>query len=294
MTKLYNFKPIFFKKMWGVESWILSGNDMANCIGTEKNNGEVISLKDLWKNIKIKSMRDDFPLLLKIITPIQNLSIQVHPDDRYAKKMEGCKGKDEFWYVLNNKNNMKIINGHSAISKNEFIKYVNNDNIEQIVSYETVKKGDCIQINAGTVHSLGKGVEVLEVQQSNSVTYRIYDYKRIDTEKCRDLNLKCGLKAINYPSVHNSIINSNKLLNGFKSIILEKNNQYTVKFYSLYGNNCEKIRLNTFCVIYVLEGEGFINSNNLHKSECVLVMFEEDQYITIGGQIKFLLIYCPN
>lgn len=281
--KFYTFVPVVFKKIWGQEIGLLSGNNIVNSIAYRKNNEEITTLKAIMK-------QEDFPLIIKIITPIKDLSIQVHPNDTYAQKEEKCLGKDEFWYILNDAQNMKIINGHKAPNRAEFLRYLNSNKLESILNCISVKRNDCVQITAGTVHSLKKDVKVLEIQENSDITYRIFDYKRMYNGAYRKLDLYHGLEAIVYPSIHKNIIRG-PFFNTCKKKVLEKNKHYTIIYYNLSQTYNQVLELKFFSVFYILEGSGYFEDTRVEKGMCFLITPTEQKCKISGKDLKFLLIY---
>ena len=120
-----------------------------------------------------------FPILIKLIDAKDNLSLQVHPDDSYAQKNEDEPGKTEMWYILDCEDGAEIIYGFKKnISKEEFVKRINDGTILDVVNRVAVKKGDVFFINSGTLHAIGKGIVIFEIQQNSNITYRVNDYNR--------------------------------------------------------------------------------------------------------------------
>ncbi len=134
----------------------------------------------------------EFPVLIKLIDAAGDLSIQVHPDDTYAKANEGQLGKTEMWYVLDCAEGASLYYGfEKEISKEELADAIQNDTLCDALHKVYIKKGDCFFIKAGTVHAIGAGTMIAEVQQSSNVTYRVYDYGRVGVDgKPRELHVE--------------------------------------------------------------------------------------------------------
>lgn len=142
----------------------------------------------------------NLPILIKFIDAKKDLSVQVHPNDEYAYKYEnGSLGKTEVWYVLDAKPNSKIIYGfHRDISKEELIEALEDGSIEDSLQFIDAKKNDVFFIEAGTVHAIGEGLLIAEIQESSNLTYRLYDYNRIDKNgKKRELHIDKALEVSN-------------------------------------------------------------------------------------------------
>lgn len=133
----------------------------------------------------------DFPILIKFIDAKDNLSIQVHPDNRYALKNEGQYGKTEMWYVMDAGKDAFLYYGfEKEISKEEFEKRILADNLLEALHAVPVKKGDVLFIESGTIHAIGKDILIAEIQQNSNVTYRVYDYGRVGADgKKRELHV---------------------------------------------------------------------------------------------------------
>lgn len=141
----------------------------------------------------------DFPILIKFIDAKQNLSIQVHPDNRYALKNEGQYGKTEMWYIMDAKEGAFLYYGFKKeISKEEFARRIENDTLLEVLNAVPVQKGDVLFIESGTIHAIGQDILIAEIQQNSNVTYRVYDYGRVGKDgKKRDLHIEKALAVTN-------------------------------------------------------------------------------------------------
>lgn len=173
---MLKLNPIKSEKIWGYELWIASTHPN----GTQKEFAEVVE--------------GDFPLLVKVIQANDTLSIQVHPDDDWAVKLEGegNRGKTECWYVLDAAPDAKIVYGiKEGFSNDVLAKAIEENKLEDYLEFVNVSKGDFIFIPAGTVHAIGGGLRLMEVQQSCDLTYRLYDWGR-----GREVHVQKGLSVI--------------------------------------------------------------------------------------------------
>lgn len=187
MKDILKLKHYHVEKIWGWEKWVLSCHEQGSSVVlNEKYQGEAL------KNI-INS-GDDFPILKKIINTKDKLSVQVHPDDRYAQTNEKASGKAECWYILNAEEGAKLILGiKKNLSRAKLEEIIYQGKIENYLEEIVVEKGDFIYIPPGTVHAIGKGIELLEVQQNSNITYRLYDWGR-----GRETHIKKSLDVIDY------------------------------------------------------------------------------------------------
>ena len=144
--------------------------------------------------------RKDLPVLVKLIDAKRDLSVQVHPSDEFAHEQEnGQDGKTEMWYVMDAEQDTRIAYGlHHAISREQFLKAIEDCNVEKYLQMVPVRKNDLFFIPPGTIHAIGAGCLIAEIQQSSNLTYRLYDYDRIDRNgNKRQLHLEKGLAVAN-------------------------------------------------------------------------------------------------
>lgn len=226
MKNLYplKFTPIFKERIWGGdklpsllnkkysiphcgESWELSGvQDDISVVseGYLKGNNleELIEvyMGELVGEKVYEQFGTEFPLLIKYIDANDRLSIQVHPDDELSGKRHGAYGKTEMWYVLQADEGAELISGFNrTIDRNSYLTALQNDKLDNLLQYDPVKPGDVFFIPAGRVHAIGKGIVVAEIQQTSDVTYRIFDFNRVDSNgQSRELHTELALDAINF------------------------------------------------------------------------------------------------
>lgn len=146
---------------------------------------------------------DSMPILIKFIDAAKDLSIQVHPDDCYARANEGDNGKTEFWYVLDAEEGAELIYGFEHPMDREKLKQaIENGRLEHMLHHIPVHKGDVFFVYPGTVHAIGKGIVLVEVQESSNLTYRLYDYNRVDRDgKKRPLHIEKACDVLNMDPV---------------------------------------------------------------------------------------------
>ena len=309
------FKPYYKKVIWGGnkiktffnrdienstnigESWEISAHkDGLSKIENESFNE--MNLMDLF-NDKNKRREvfgykclemEKFPVLVKFIDAKTNLSIQVHPDDNYAKINENDSGKNEVWYIMDCKEDAKIIYGFKdKVKKENLVEAINN--IEDNVKYINVKKGDFISIPAGTIHAICGGILLCEIQQTSDITYRVYDWGRKGLDgKPRQLHTKKALDVIN-------IENKSQRYNFFNftdSKNIYNSNNFSIDLINVKGNLTTASNKDFFNVYIVLEGNGSIKSNNfekvLDKGSTFLIPAELGTY-TLAGNLKLLKVY---
>ncbi len=217
------FKPILKDKIWGGsrlsskskkgddarigESWEISGLIGEESVVSEgylkdNNINELIEvyMTELVGERIYDEFGNEFPLILKLIDAKEDLSIQVHPDNEMAIKRHNCFGKTEMWYVCEAQENTSLVWGFEKDTNQEdYIKHLKNGTLEEILHFEPVRKGDVFYTPAGKVHAIGKGALIAEIHQSSDITYRIYDYNRIDKNgEKRDLHTDLALDCIDF------------------------------------------------------------------------------------------------
>ena len=140
-----------------------------------------------------------FPILIKLIDAKQKLSVQVHPDDEYALANEGEFGKTEMWYIVDCEPDAKLAYGFKKnINKAQFEKRIKDNTLDEVINYVPVKKGDVFFIEAGTLHAIGEGILIAEVQQNSNTTYRVSDYGRLGADgKPRELHIEKAIEVTN-------------------------------------------------------------------------------------------------
>ncbi len=314
------FYPILKQKVWGGtklqkrfqkkakgnigESWEISG--------VEENISEIANgpLKGKTLNWVLQSYREklvgeavyknfgnQFPLLFKFIDAHEDLSVQVHPDDLLAKARHGSFGKTEMWYILDVEENGKLIIGfNQQMDSKKYLQYLSKNRITEILNVETIKKGDAFILKPGTVHAIGAGVLLAEIQQTSDITYRIYDWNRPDTYgQPRELHTELALEAINFgPSKskldYSEEINSPSPIGttnffAVNKLVLSKN----------YLKNLEEVP--SFTVYMCLEGSAIIEtddySEEIKKGETVLIPAQLPELKFITNSASFLEVYIP-
>ncbi len=166
---LYKLQPFVSPKPWGYEDWAVSTID--GCESFLEESKKPVSVSEKTSHT--------LPVLVKIIQANQMLSVQVHPDEEYARLHENSHGKTECWYILDADEEATVISGlQSSYTKEKFCEALQNNNLDDFLIYTKVKKGDFVFIPAGTVHAIMGGIRILEIQQASNITYRIFDWGR--------------------------------------------------------------------------------------------------------------------
>jgi len=183
------------------ESWELTvrPDGMNTIIGGEFDGYTMAEyIEKMGDSVISRQKQDFFPLLIKFIDACDNLSVQVHPDDEYGLKNANSLGKTEMWYIIDAKPGAELVYGlKQGVTNEMFAKAIENGNVEEMLNYVPVKKGDVFFIPSGLVHAIGAGILLAEIQQNSNITYRVYDYKRVGNDgKPRELHVKDALNVI--------------------------------------------------------------------------------------------------
>lgn len=285
-NKLYYYPmkmlPIYKDYLWGgkklkflnkktdmpfiAESWEVSCND-AGLTKIENGFYRDYILKDVI-NLSRKSFLgekfacDDeniFPLIVKFIDAEKDLSIQVHPSEKTAKPLYGEFAKSELWYIIDCEPNSYIYCGFKKdVNKEEFINSINDKNICDLLNKINVKKGEAYYIPAGTIHALGKGILVTEIQQNSNTTFRIYDYDRMDSNgNLRELHVDRAKDVLNFKKTRLNYSLKNNF-SGFECDYFKVEKKYISTEQPFYNSD------QTFKIIQFVSGKGEIICKNIN------------------------------
>lgn len=318
------FKPILKQTIWGGdklacksddprvksaigESWEISGvQDNVSVVSegalAENTLEELIEIYmgDLVGDKIYEKFGVEFPLLLKFIDARDNLSIQVHPDDATAKERHNAYGKTEMWYLLDADSDAELIMGFKHdTTKEEYLKGLHNNTLPELLNTEKVKKGDCFFIPAGTVHAIGKGCFIAEIQQTSDITYRIYDYDRRDKNgNPRELHTELATDVIHYGEQKQHAIHYHQHENHTEELV---NCPYFTTNYLKFNQEIEKdyINIDSFVIYMCLNGSFHIvydtdHSVKVNPGETVLVPACLKNLFLIpqkGGEAEILEIF---
>lgn len=230
------FEPILKERLWGGtklqsvlnkkieseitgESWEISGvtgdvSIVSNGNLSGMSLAELIASqgKSLLGQSVIDRFGTDFPILIKFIDAKQDLSIQLHPNDKLAKERHNSFGKTEMWYIMDSDSDAKLIVGfNKSVTKEEYSEALKNDTLLNLLNYEQVREGDTFFINTGKIHAIGAGVLLAEIQQTSDITYRVFDFNRRDKNgNLRELHTDLALDAIDYERKDDFVVNYSK------------------------------------------------------------------------------------
>lgn len=327
MSELYplKFKTQFKDKIWGGnkiktilgkdfsplpncgETWEISGvkGNISEVENGALKGTDLVSLIEKYKEKLVgksvyQKFGNEFPILIKFIDANDDLSIQVHPDDKLAKERHNSFGKTEMWYVFQADKNAKLNTGFAKkTSKEEYIKHLNSNTLDQILNFENVAVGDVYFLPAGRVHYIGKGICLAEIQQTSDVTYRIYDFDRKDDKgNLRELHTDLAVDAIDYGFYP-------EYKSKYKEAKNESVNLVTCNYFETNLIDANQIvsrnykQLDSFVIYICVDGEATIeveNANiNIKKGESILLPAElKNVKIIPKPNAKLLEAWVPN
>jgi mannose-6-phosphate isomerase len=303
------FNPIFKERIWGGtklkdflnksfegnqigESWELS--TVANDVSVVAN-GEFAGLNlneliekypiELLGSKSIEKFGLEFPLLFKFLDAKEDLSIQVHPNDELAKLRHNSFGKTEMWYVMQADETARLVVGFkNKINKEEYLKHLESKTLVTILNETPVQKGDAFFLETGTVHAIGAGVLIAEIQQTSDVTYRLYDWDRVDANGIgRELHNDLAVDAINYNET-NTKVSYNKGRN--ESVNLVECPFFTTNVIEVSEKYIWKKRKESFTVFMCTEGSFVIvtsgSVSEFKKGDTVLIPAILEEFQIIG------------
>ena len=318
IKELLFFEPIFKNRIWGgtalkdVFGYNIPDEKTGECwaISAHENGSSLVkngiytgrSLKDLWeKETHLFGYYNDsndltatkFPLLVKILDARENLSVQVHPSDQYANKYEnGELGKTECWYILDCQADADIVFGHTAKTKDQAISMINQSQWDQFLIRKKIKPGDFFYVSEGTVHAICKGTLVLEVQQSSDITYRMYDYNRLDDSgNLRELHIEKSLDVITIPDLTEPDRQVNQVIVGDCTITTYVSNDFfTVEKYNINGGFSMRQNQKEYRLVSVIEGQGTVDQIEIKKGDHFLMPYGYEK-IELVGNMEMIVAY---
>ena len=254
--------------------------------------------------LSVTGGKPELPILVKLIDAKKDLSVQVHPDDEYAMRVEHSLGKTEMWYVLDARKNSKLIYGFNRDVNAEVVKRaLQEGTIEKILNHVPIRKDDLFFIEAGTVHAIGAGALIAEIQESSNITYRLYDYNRKDKNgNTRELHIE---KALEVADLRSSLeprqpMRVLKYRNGYASELLTRCKYFQVERVLL---NTEiqrrlvdfKTDAGSFHTLLCVDGCGSMSGDgfmlNFFKGDCIFVP-AESMVVHMHGRAQLLNISC--
>ncbi|MDF2885289.1 MAG: phosphomannose isomerase [Clostridiaceae bacterium] len=306
------FENIYYEKIWGGrdleklrdnlpegkigESWDVACHDhgmsmVANGEYKDFTLDKVIKLEG-EKILGDKIDKDKFPILIKLINAKDKLSVQVHPDDEYGKRVEGELGKTEIWYVVEAFEGANLVVGTKDCTKEQFKKAIDTRNFDKYLNKISVKKGEVYFVKSGLVHAIGQGVIIAEIQQNSDTTYRVYDYNR-----GRELHIDKALDVIDF-SLKGGQSKGLKVENeNYNKIFYSICDKFSLELYEIKEELQEESDRERFYIFTCVEGEGVIHFNHgqekIKYGDSILIPAYLGEY-EIKGKLKLLKSYVPD
>lgn len=266
------------------EAWVISAHPHGDCVvngGTYDGQ----KLSELWTNepgLFGHFPSDRFPMLVKVLDARYDLSIQVHPDDRYASEHEnGSYGKTECWYILDCPENATIILGHHARTREELCRMIDEKQWSDLIAEVPIRKGDFVQLDPGTVHVIKSNILILETEQNSDITYRVYDYDRLVDGKPRELHLDKCKDVITVPAKKDMVFSTSPTEQVQELVSCD---YYTVWKYVV---NREMVmdQPHPFMIFSVVEGEGTVNGLVIQRGDHFLVPYAFGDMVFEGDMV---------
>ena len=300
--------PVCKHNIWGgvklreAFGYPVEGNDIGECWGISAHpEGDGTVRDGAYKGRKLSELwseypelfgslpYDRYPLLTKIIDAQDDLSIQVHPDDAYAQVHEnGSLGKTECWYILDCREDATIVIGHNAKDEDELKAMVADGRWQELIREVPIRKGDFLQIDPGTVHAIKADTLILETQQNSAITYRLYDYGRLQNGKPRELHIDKSLDVITVPAK-----SAKESVQSISDLPKNKLNRiYGCEKYTVFkldvDGSAEFAQSFSFLAASVVDGEGSVDGKTVRKGDHFIIPFEYGE-VKASGQISLIL-----
>lgn len=303
---VFFFKPIPRPAIWGHtlvkdyfgyddfpvgigQSWSFSAQENASTVClSEPYYGQ--TLLDLWKNHQelFGHPHEEFPVIVSLVGPEDDLSIQVHPDDEHARKVGFSSGKNEGWYFIEASEGANIVYGHHAANETELRNYIKEERWDDLIQYLDVHPGDFVYLPAGLLHALRKGSLVYEIQQATDITYRFYDYHRTDDKGHeRELHLEQAIDCLSYnpEDMKNKIQPIVTHYQNCVQTVFISNESFTVTKLDVTGQ-CEYIHTN-YQLATVVKGQGRVDNQKIKIGDNFLIPTRTQ--VQFDGQMTIMM-----
>ena len=323
--KPFKFEPYLKETIWGGkqiaeykgikacsdnigESWEISGVKGHESIVAEGGTScedKGLTISELIQKYREKLLGEkvyerfgtDFPLLIKFIDSRQDLSVQVHPDDKLAKERHGCQGKTEMWYIINSKPGAKIYAGlNKHITPEDYVRMTDKETIDghsplmDVIAAHDSHVGDIFFLPAGRLHSIGAGNLLVEIQQTSDITYRVYDFGRRDANgNTRELHIDLAKDAIDY-NVYTDIRSTYDKDAQIAELV--KCKYFDVRKLTIDKEASIDFKIQSFVIAICLKGTAAINGTCIRQGETILVP-ADNNILNITGTVELLTAFVP-
>ena len=315
MSEILSLYPAFKDYLWGgqnlkrkfnvtdmdkvAEAWVFSTHKDGNSVvsggsfdGMPFSEAlEKLGKEALGKNAETFEM---FPQMIKIIDAEQSLSIQVHPSDEFALAHEGQYGKTEMWYILDAKEGAGIYYGvKEEITPEQFKEAIENNTIEDVLRFAPCKAGDCFFIPSGTIHAIGAGLLIAEVQQNSNITYRVYDFGRVGADgKPRELHTEKAMTVSNLSPVKEEKNLAVKVLENGTQTVLSSCPYFRAVKTEIKGDYTFTPK-DSFICVFIIKGQGKINGKDFKQYDTFFVPADIGE-VTLNGDFEAIITDCPG
>jgi len=313
------FKPILKEKIWGGqklkallnkesdlpnigESWEISGveKDISIVSNGALKGKTLTELLDVYKadligNKNYRVFGNRFPLLIKFIDAKKDLSIQLHPNDALAAKRHNSFGKTEMWYVLQAEADAKLMVGfNQEMTPEKYVMHVASKTLPEVLNFDKVKEGDSYFIEVGRVHAIGAGVLVAEIQQTSDITYRIYDWDRVDDNgNLRELHNDLAIDAIDFQLQDDFRVHYSKVENEENKML--RCPYFTTNYLEITKTIQKENKVDSFIIYMCVSGEAEIETEQttqkITKGETVLLPAAIKRYQISSKKARLLEVY---
>ncbi len=294
------FQPILKDKIWGGDKLVNNLNKKSNLkdigesweISDVEGDVSVVengplkgrSLKELLETYKgdllgknnFANFGTNFPLLIKFIDAKQDLSVQVHPNDELSKMRHNSFGKTEMWYIMQADEGSRLILGfNKTITAEDYVKLLEEKKIMSVLNDVPVEKGDAFFIETGTVHAIGAGIVLAEIQQTSDITYRIYDFDRVDDAgNERELHTELAIDALNFSDKIDTERNYSSTKNSLNEVV--KCEYFKTNFIPVEGAlELDYSATDSFVIFMCVEGNATISvegtTETINFGETILI-----------------------
>ncbi len=280
------------------ESWELSCHkDGSSVVSTGEYAGLTLAeyIEKKGRDILGENCRkfENFPILIKLIDAKDNLSVQVHPDNEYALRVEGEYGKTEMWYVVDCDEGAQLLYGFTKeISKEEFAARIADNTLLEVTNSVPVKKGDVFFIRSGTLHAIGKGILIAEIQQNSNTTYRIYDYGRVGKDgKPRELHVEKAKEVTSLKPAQPYPESPAVSKDGYTEKLLSSCEYFTTYALEVDGKAVLAADKSSFVSLLILDGEGAVRGDDtvdFKKGDSIFIDAGTGEF-TVDGKCSLVL-----
>lgn len=306
------FENIYYQKIWGgrglqkLERNLPSGNIGERWDVACHENGMGVVSNGILKGMRFdqlidkygesllgkKISKDRFPLLIKLISADDKLSVQVHPDDEYVKNIKNDFGKAEAWYVIDAKEGAEIILGTKDCNKAIFEEAIKGQELEPYLNRIRVKKGDMFYVKSGLVHAICEGLIIAEIQQNSDTTYRVYDFGR-----GRDIHVDKALDVINFTLKGEKVKEITEKYDNYEKVNLCKSEFFNIEKFIIHKSLKCTSDEDRFYLYTCVEGSGKISSKEgdleINFGDSFLIPAKLGEYI-LEGELTLLRSYVPE